>query len=72
MLPERQVDGGGGVGVVKTEAQTNMASSLHSHTKITAEMQNNHHSEPLEIEWNGGLTIAELKRPRPSRLVGGV
>ena len=29
-------------------------------------------TEPLEIELNGSLTIMELKKPHPSRLVQGV
>ena len=31
-----------------------------------------HPSEPSEIKLNGSLTTTELKKPHPSRLVGGV
>ena len=31
-----------------------------------------HHSELSEIELNGILTTTELKKPHPSKLVGGV
>ena len=50
--------------------QTWLASS-HNYIKITTKIQNNHHSEPSEIELNGSLTTMELKKPHPSRLVGG-
>ena len=40
--------------------------SSHHHIKIA------NHSEPSEIELNGSLTTTELKKPHPSRLVGGV
>ena len=33
-------------------------------------VKNNHHSEPSEVELNGSLTTAELKKPHPSRLIG--
>ena len=46
--------------------------SLHNHIKITTKVQNNQHSETSEIELNGSLTTTELKKPHPSRLVGGV
>ena len=45
--------------------------SLHNN-KITTKIQNNHHSEPTKIKLNGSLTTTELKKPHPSRLVGGV
>ena len=32
----------------------------------------NHHSEPSEIESNGNPTTTELKKLHPPRLVGGV
>ena len=50
--------------------QTQLAPS-HSHNKITTKTQNNHCSEPAEVELNGILTATELKKPHPSRLVGG-
>ena len=40
--------------------------------KITTKLQNSHHSEPSEIKLNESLTITELKKPHPSRLVGGM
>ena len=46
--------------------------SSHNHIKITPKIQNNHHSEPSDIKLNGSLTTTELKKPHPSRLVGGV
>ena len=45
--------------------------SLHNHNKITTKMYNNHHSEPSEIELNGSQRTTELKKPHPSRLIGG-
>ena len=45
---------------------------LAYHIKTTTQLQSNHHSHPPEIELNGSLTTAELKKPRPSRLVRGV
>ena len=39
--------------------------------RITTKIQNNHHSEPSEIELNGSLTTIELKKPHPSKLVEG-
>lgn len=44
---------------------------LHNHIKITTKLLNNHHSEPSKIELNGYLTITDLKKPHPFRLVGG-
>ena len=44
----------------------------HNHIKITTKIQNNHHSEPSEIELNGSLTTTELKKPHISRLIEGV
>ena len=41
-----------------------------SHQNPTT-LQNNHHAEQSEIEWNGSLTTTELKKPHPSRLVAG-
>ena len=49
-----------------------MVTSSHNHIKITTKIWNNHHSEPLEIKLNGSLTTIELKKPHPSKLVGGV
>ena len=43
----------------------------HNHIKITTKIQNNHHSELSEIDLNGSLTTTELKKPHPSKLVGG-
>ena len=43
----------------------------HNHINITTKIQNNHHSEPSEIELNGSLANMELKKPNPSTLVGG-
>ena len=43
--------------------------SLYNHIKITSEISNSHHSELSEIKLNGSLTITELKKPHPSRLV---
>ena len=40
-----------------------------SHQNPTT-LQNNHHAEQSEIEWNGSLTTTELKKPHLSRLVG--
>ena len=45
--------------------------SLHNHIKITAKIQHNHHAGMSEMELNGSLTTTELKKPHPSRLVGG-
>ena len=45
--------------------------SSHNHIKTTTKIQNNHHSEPSEIKLNGSLITMELKKPHPSRLVGG-
>ena len=47
-------------------------SSSHNHIKITAKIENNHHSEPSQIELNGSLTTTQLTKPHPSRLVGGM
>ena len=38
----------------------------------TVAVENNHHSKLSEIKLNGSLTTMELKKPYPSRLVGGV
>ena len=43
---------------------------LAYHIKTTTQLQSNHHSQPPEIELNGSLTTAELKKPHPSRLIG--
>ena len=45
--------------------------SSHNHNKITIKIYNNHHSEPSEIKLNGSLITTELKKPHPSRLLGG-
>ena len=50
--------------------QTWFASS-HNDIKITIKIKNNYHSEFSEIKLNGSLTIMELKKLQPSRLVGG-
>ena len=34
-------------------------------------MKNNHHLEMSEIKLNESLTTTELKKPHPSRLIGG-
>ena len=52
-------------------AQVNTACLLHNQIKITTKLQNNHHLEPSETELNGSLTTMELKKPHPSRVVGG-
>ena len=44
-----------------------MARFLHNHNKITTKIWSNHCSELTEIELNG----TELRKPHPSRLVGG-
>ena len=45
--------------------------SSHNHFKITTKIENNHHSELSEIELNMSLITMELKKPHPSRLLGG-
>ena len=45
---------------------------MHNHIKITAKLQNNHHSELSEIELNESLITIELKKAHPSRLVKGM
>ena len=41
------------------------------HIEITTTLQNNCHSDPSAIELSGILASTELKKPHPSRLVGG-
>ena len=46
--------------------------SLHNHIKITTKTYNNYHWFLSEIELNRSLTTTELRKPHPSRLIGGV
>ena len=46
--------------------------SLHNHIKITTKIQNNNHAGMSEIKLNRSLTTMELKKPHPSKPVGGV
>ena len=43
---------------------------LHN-IKITTKLYNNHHSKLSEIKLNGSPTTMELKKPHPSRPLGG-
>ena len=45
-------------------------SPLGNHSKITTKIENHHHSEP-KIGVNGSLITTKLKKPHPSKLVGG-
>ena len=51
-------------------AQADMA-RLFAQPHQNHKIQNNHQSEPSEIKLRGSLTTMELKKPHPSRLVGG-
>ena len=58
--------------LIKRVAQVNTAHLLAQPHLISTNLYNNHHSEPGEIELSGSLTTMKLKKPLPSRLVGGV
>ena len=53
-------------------AQVNMADILAKPHQNATQLENNHHSEPSEIKFNGSVTTMQLKKPHPSRLARGV